>query len=294
LDHIIQEKRIRTLFQPIFDLNSNRVFGYEALSRGPESSPLHMPELLFDTARENQQLFALECACRETAIRQFLRMGAEERLFLNMEPQTLMDSVFREGTAMQTLQETGLPNSRVVIELTEHAQIRDMESLKKAIACYRKMGFVIALDDLGSGYSNLQLMAELRPEYIKLDLYFTRRLADDRVAREFARAITGLAGHIGCTVIAEGIESIAVLREVNQLGLNLAQGYLLGKPSTHPNSHVPENIGEYSLCRVDKSKEQTGKVASLSHLAAPVRPMMYRICCFRGSSRTTDCLLCRL
>jgi len=265
LDNIIQKKRIRTLFQPIFDLNSNKVFGYEALSRGPKYSPLHMPEDLFNMAREHQRLFALECVCRETAIKQFLQMGAEERLCLNVEPLTLMDPSFREGMTMRTLRDAGLPYSRVVIELTEHAQIGDMESLKQAVAHYRNMGFAIALDDLSAGYSNLQLMAELRPEYIKLDIYFTRKLADDEVARGFARAIADMAGRVGSSIIAEGIESVEVLREVNKLGLDLAQGYLLGRPSIRPDGHIPEQISRNVLNREHQSKCEADNISHLCH-----------------------------
>lgn len=273
LEYIIQEKQIQTLFQPIFDLNNNRVFGYEALSRGPDTSSLHMPEELFGAAREHHQLFALECVCREVAIEKFSQMDTEERLFLNVEPITLMDPAFRKGATMKILQQTGLPPSRVVIELTEHTQVWDMDGLKRAVTHYRDMGFAIALDDLSSGYSNLQLMAELRPEYLKLDIYFTRKLADDRVAREFARAIAGLAGHIGCDVIAEGIESMDVLREVNNLGLNFAQGYLLGRPSINPNHSIPENIDISALRRMDKSREQSGTISLLSQRAMTCSPV---------------------
>lgn len=236
LDHIILEQRVCTLFQPIFDLRSNRVFGYEALSRGPKPSPLHMPKQLFDIARKHQRVLALETVCRETAIRQFLRLGIKERLFLNVDPMILMDAAFREGTTIKLLKKLGLPLSRVVIELTEHTHIEDVGNLKQAVAHYRDMGFSIALDDIGTGYSNLQLMDELRPEYIKLDIYFTRKLTDDGVAREFVHAIANLARYTGCAVLAEGIESPEILCEVRKLGLDLAQGYLLGRPSAYPVS----------------------------------------------------------
>jgi len=157
LNRIIREKQVYTLFQPIFDLRSNRIYGYEALSRGPETSPLHMPDLLFRTACKHNRLFALECICRESAIKRFMRLNlyGHERLFLNLDPSALLDPAFREGTTMQLLHQAGLPCSRVVIELTEHTQIKDMGALKQAISHYRNMGFSIALDDLSAGYSNL-------------------------------------------------------------------------------------------------------------------------------------------
>jgi len=183
-----------------------------------------------------------------------------------------MDSDFSTGVTMQTLKDAGLPGSRVVIELTEHAQIGDMESLKQAVAHYRSMGFAIALDDLSAGYSNLQLMAELRPEYIKLDIYFTRKLADDCVAREFARAITDMARQIGSSIIAEGIESMEVFHEVDKLGLDLAQGYLLGKPSLRPDRHLPEDISVYPLNREHKNKFEGGNIGRLCHFIDSCSP----------------------
>lgn len=235
LNRIIREKQVYTLFQPIFDLRSNRIYGYEALSRGPETSPLHMPDLLFRTACQHNRLFALECICRESAIKRFmhLQLRGHERLFLNLDPSALLDPAFREGTTMQLLDQAGLPCSRVVIELTEHTQIENMGALNQAISHYRNMGFSIALDDLSAGYSNLQLMMELRPEHIKLDIYFTRKLPGDPVARAFVNTIARLAMEINCSVLAEGIETPEILCEVKKLGLDLAQGYLLGRPSPH-------------------------------------------------------------
>ena len=272
LDRIILKREVRTLFQPIFDLRSKRVFGYEALSRGPDASPLRMPDQLFATARKHHRLFALEYICREIAIGQFLQMDAREWLFLNVDPLTLMDPGFRDGTTMKTLQREDLSCSRVVIELTEHTQIGDMEGLKKAVDHYRNIGFAIALDDLSSGYSNLQLMAELRPEYIKLDIYFTRQLADDHVARAFVRTIANLARHLGCAIIAEGIESPEILCEVEKLGLDFAQGYLLGEPSTNPNKHIPENIAVDFPCSANQNTVHTVNISLLLHHAVTCTP----------------------
>ena len=235
LDHIILEKNIRTFFQPIIDLRNNSIFGYEALSRGPESSALHMPELLFETARKHKRLIALERLCRETAIKSFMRLKLDGRLFLNVDPYTLMDPAFQNGATMEILQWEGLSGERVVIELTEHTPVADsMEALKEAVSYCREMGISIALDDLSAGYSNMQLMAELHPEYIKLDKYFIQKLANDHIAREFVSTISRLAKQVNSTIVVEGIETAAVLHEIKKLGLHLGQGYLFGKPTEQP------------------------------------------------------------
>ncbi len=273
LNRIIRDKQIYTLFQPIFDLRSNRIYGYEALSRGPETSPLRMPDLLFKTARQHQRLFALECICRESAIKQFMQLNLDghERLFLNLDPLILLDPDFRKGTTTTALHQAGLPCSRVVIELTEHAHIDDMESLSKAITHYRNMGFSIALDDLSAGYSNLQLMMELRPEHIKLDIYFTRKLDHDPVARAFVSTIARLAMEINCSVLAEGIESPEILSEVKKMGLDLAQGYLLGRPSPQA-VNMPVEVLHEAVTHPECMNYSHACVGSLVQQASPCSP----------------------
>jgi len=269
LDYILLEKNIRTLFQPILDLRNNSIFGYEALSRGPENSPLQMPELLFETARKYKRLIVLERICRETAIKSFMRLNLNGRLFLNVDPYTLMDPDFRNSEAMEILQWEGLLGERVVIELTEHTPVADsMEVLKEAVFHCREMGISIALDDLSAGYSNMQLMAELHPEYIKLDKYFIQKLTGDHIAREFVSTISRLAKQVNSVIIVEGIETVEVLHEVKKLGLHLGQGYLLGKPAEKPLA-LPVIAAPYN----QDSLIGQGNVASLlarqSHSVAP-------------------------
>jgi len=272
LERIILERNVRTLFQPIFDLRNNRIYGYEALTRGPDGSPLQMPELLFDIARKHNRLFALEGICREIAIKSFIRLDIKERLFLNADPRTLMDPSFREGVTMGILQREGLPADRVVIELTENTPVVEkIGALKQAVTHYREMGFTIAMDDLSAGYSNLQLMAELRPEYIKLDKYFTQKLPDDGVAREFVRTISNLAKHMNCTIIAEGIETPAIIREVQKLGLHLGQGYLLGKPTDKPDGISVKMLQE-AFSHIESSTDKHTDRESVTCLIRKSRP----------------------
>jgi len=275
LDHIILEKQVCTLFQPIFDLRNTRIYGYEALTRGPDGSPLQMPELLFETARKHNRLFSLERICRETAIKSFMRLGLRERLFLNVDPRVLMDASFREGATMDFLHRESLSGARVVIEMTEQSPIFEkMGVLKQAVAHYREMGFTIAMDDLSAGYSNLQVMAELRPEYVKLDKFFIQKLPDDGVAREFVRTISNLAKHINCTIVAEGIETQAIIREVQKLGLPLGQGYLLGKPADKPESMTVEELQDvfsHVELSIEKRPDRSG-MAGLLRKVPPVAP----------------------
>ncbi|HKJ84317.1 MAG TPA: bifunctional diguanylate cyclase/phosphodiesterase [Mariprofundaceae bacterium] len=273
LKHIIKNKQITPFYQPLIDLRTNHVFGYESLARAPKTSPLHMPDQLFGVAREHQMLFETERVCRERAIQHFSEQNLRGKLFLNVDPYCLMDPTFREGTTLGMLERAHIKGSRVVIELTEHSPVDDITELKKAVRHYREMGFSIALDDLSAGYSNLQLMAELRPEYIKLDKYFIRKLPDNRVAQEFVRTIVNLAKHIDCTIIAEGIETDEILCETRKLGIHLGQGYLIGRPEARPDDIPVREVGE-PLCTHGQTSHCAGEacITNLIHKTPPCNP----------------------
>ena len=279
LRRILEQEAITPLFQPIVDLKKKRIFGYETLSRGPEGSPLHLPEPMFAAAHRFNLLFELDCLCRRKAIARFQQLALEQKLFINLDPNSLLDPNHQQGATLDILQRHNLPCNRVVIELTEHARVEDFSALKKAAAHYRAMGFAIAMDDLSAGYSNLQLMAELRPEFIKLDKYFVRKLATDPVAREFMRAICKLARSVKCAVISEGIESAIDLKEVRKLKSRYAQGYFLGRPEQIPVTELPAKLGGTSVdgddCVVDHpaiSGEESTTVHALCHHITPNDP----------------------
>ncbi|MGH8355832.1 MAG: bifunctional diguanylate cyclase/phosphodiesterase, partial [Pseudomonas sp.] len=135
---------------------------------------------------------------------------------------------------LQLLQAFGIPPSQVVIELTEHAPTEDFALLDTALHHYRAMGFSIALDDLGAGYSSLRLWSELRPDYVKIDRHFIDGIHQDAVKREFVGSILQMAKASRAQVIAEGIELPEELAVLAEMGLDLVQGYLLGRPQEQP------------------------------------------------------------
>ncbi len=234
LRRILASEAVTPLFQPIVHNDDGHVFGYEALTRGPKGSPLEMPDKLFATARRHRMLAELDMLCRRKAVIRFMELGLSGRLFLNIDPNRLSAPGQPEIASMNALMRHGMPANRIVIELTEQQQVMDLEALKRAAAHYRRIGFGIAMDDLSAGYSNLQRMNELRPDYIKLDKYFINKLPDDSVAREFSRAICRLARSINCQVIAEGVERACELEEVRKLRIDFSQGYLFGRPALVP------------------------------------------------------------
>lgn len=242
LDRILAHGDITTLFQPIVSLSERRVLGYEALSRGPSNSALHSPINLLTAARHAGRLDALEVSFRQNACRRFRQADLPGKLFLNASPESLLDPSHRPGRTLELLQAFGIPANQVVIELTEQTPTDDFDVLDAALRHYRSMGFLIALDDLGAGYSSLRLWSELRPDFVKIDRYFIDGIHQDRLKREFVESILKIARASRAQVIAEGIELPEELAVLSDMGVDLVQGYLLGRPLERPVREVAELI----------------------------------------------------
>lgn len=234
LSSILAQSGLHSLFQPIISLSERRIVGYEALSRGPSNSPLHSPIALFAVARQGGRLNELEIACRESACRRFNEQQLPGKLFLNVSPESLLEAAHQPGRTLQLLQDFGIPPSQVVIELTEQTPTDDFQLLQTALHHYRAMGFSIALDDLGAGYSSLRLWSELRPDYVKIDRHFIDGIHQDALKREFVGSILQIAKASRAQVIAEGIELPEELAVLTEMGVDLVQGYLLCRPQEHP------------------------------------------------------------
>jgi len=236
LELIIYNQSITTLFQPIIDLTDGSVFAYEAQSRAPRDSSLHMPNVLFSVAREQQRTTELACMCLEKSIQNFSVLALEGKLALNIDLHLLLDPNFETSRALSLLREQAIPNHKIILELTEYSRTDSYEELKSAVAHYRSMGFAFALNGLGAGYSTFRLMLELEPEFIKLDKYFIPELSQNKKSSDFMKLIVDLAAKINCKVIAEGVEKFTELQAICDLGVAYAQGSLLGQPNKHPSA----------------------------------------------------------
>ncbi|MBU1330055.1 MAG: EAL and GGDEF domain-containing protein [Gammaproteobacteria bacterium] len=234
LGHILAHAELSSLFQPIVSLSEQRILGYEALTRGPSNSPLHSPINLFAVARQAGRLSELELACRKSACKRFSELKLGGKLFLNVSPESLLEANHQPGRTLQLLQTYGIAPADVVIELTEQSPTHDFSLLDTALHHYRAMGFSIALDDLGAGYSSLRLWSELRPDYVKIDRHFIDGIHQDAVKREFVGSILQMAKASRALVIAEGIELDEELAVLADMGVDLLQGYLLCRPQDVP------------------------------------------------------------
>ncbi|MDD2055892.1 EAL and GGDEF domain-containing protein [Pseudomonas sp. GD03860] len=262
LSTILAQSGLHSLFQPIVCLSQRRILGYEALSRGPSNSPLHSPINLFAVARQAGRLTELEVACRESACRRFSQQQLEGKLFLNVSPESLLEPQYQSGRTLKMLHDLGLSPSRVVIELTEQTPTDDFQLLFNALHHYRDMGFSIALDDLGAGYSSLRLWSELRPDYVKIDRHFIDGIHQDAVKREFVGSILQIARASRAQVIAEGIELAEELQVLTDMGVDLVQGYLLGRPQEQASRDIQQMLGS-SRRDVQVPNDDCGNLAAL-------------------------------
>lgn len=255
LTAIIEQKQLTSFFQPVVSLLEKKIIGYEAFIRAPVDSSFYRTTYLFQCAEKYGLLTELDCLCCELSIQKFSRFEHEaKRLFINVSPQVLLQPTFKTDETLRDLEQFGLHQHDVIIELTEYRPIDDYELMKNAVAYYRNMGFDIALDDLGAGYeANLRLWSELLPEYIKIDRHFIHDLPHDALKQNFVRSIQGIANALHCHIIAEGVETEEEFKSIEKIGLAYAQGNYLARPASQPELKINN-----SLFKENASPKETG------------------------------------
>lgn len=237
---IIDDKAIVTVFQPIVNVIDQQIIGYEALTRGPQNSHFHHPDLLFECAFEYGLLSELEILCRDQAIKQFVALNLIGKLFLNISPLVLLDKKHPQGETKKFVEQAGLSCQQIVIELSEKYPMKNTQTLERALAKYRQFGFDVAIDDLGAGYSGLKLWSQVRPSIVKIDRYFVDKCYQDSFKRKFITAIFELAKSANADVIVEGIECYQEFSLLKSLGMTYAQGYYVARPDITPIKEYPQ------------------------------------------------------
>jgi EAL domain-containing protein (putative c-di-GMP-specific phosphodiesterase class I) len=212
-------------FQPIIRSCDGSLFGYEALVRTDEPAMPH-PGALIDAAERLDALWRLGRIMRDKAARVMADADPSLHLFLNLHPRDLGDPALLDARAPHCLLA-----SRVVLEVTERAPLAPEHEPRRHLADLRAAGFRIAVDDLGAGYSGLTSFVQLEPEFVKLDMALIRNVNENSVKRRLVRSITGVCREMGLQVVAEGIETKEERDTVIELGCDLLQGYLFGRPN---------------------------------------------------------------
>lgn len=241
---LIAESRLDVHFQPIVDLHDGLVIAYEALTRTPADSPVRDLERLFRSAERHGMIWPLEELTRRNAIAAAAVWPPGTRLFLNCTPAVFADPRFLVSLGRDLSQAPGLAPDRIVLEITELSEEQSVPELADQVRRVVAAGFQVALDDAGAGASGLNRMMALRPQWVKLDREFVRRIDRDALRQNLVRFFVHYARTSGVQVLAEGIESAQELQTVASLGVRFAQGYYLGKPGAMDHTTSAEYLGQ--------------------------------------------------
>jgi len=225
-------------YQPIVDAQTLDVFGYESLLRTAPGAPLTSVAEIFRIARAADLLPQTDLSARKTAIACSGGIGPSARLFINFVPSSIYDPKSCLRTTIAALDEAGIAHERVIFEVVESEQIEDSGYLVDILGAYRNAGFKVALDDLGSGFASLNLLHELRPDFVKLDIALVRDIDSDPFKAMLGAKLIEASRRLGMTVIAEGIESAAEFDWLRQNGAHLLQGFYLAKPAPVPAARI--------------------------------------------------------
>lgn len=238
---MMEEKRFTSYFQPIVSMqNTSKIFAYEALLRGIDSvGKIVSPKEIIDTATASGLLPQMDRLARLTAILEASCNNINQKIFINFAPTALYDPIFCLNTTVQAIDRTGIPHDQVVFEVVESDEFKDLAHLKSILAHYRKSGFLIALDDLGEGYSSLNLLHQVRPDFVKLDMALIRDVHRDPYKASITEKILEIAHNLSIQTVAEGIECVEELNWLQERGTTFAQGYLIAKPNAIPVPETP-------------------------------------------------------
>lgn len=233
LHEMLDAQRLTAVFQPIvYTDDPTRIFAQEALMRGlGRNSTVVYPGYILDVARACGMLTQVDHAAREAAISALLRGELNEKLFVNISPAAVHDPIGAVDTTVRLVDSAKIAHDRIVFEVTEADQTFDVDMLRRILAAYQAAGFGVALDDVGAGYSSLNLLHQLRPDFIKLDMDLIRGVDRDPYKALIAEKILEIARSLGVRTIAEGIETAEELAWVREHGADFAQGYLISRPT---------------------------------------------------------------
>jgi len=230
----LRERAVYIDLHPILVADTRQVYGYEALARGTLRT-LRSPEIMFEVAAEADLLWELGRLCRSKAIEAMkTRLTRGELLFLNVDPHDFVDPEF------SAIHREVADPQRVVIEITERTAIKDYPKFRERLKALRERGYRFAVDDAGSGYAGLGSIANLEPDFIKLDISLINCIDTNFIKQNLVETMVRFANDQGAKVIAEGVERAEEYETVKGLGVHLVQGFFLHRPSENAVSRTGE------------------------------------------------------
>ena len=224
-----------TWYQPIVHADAQAdapPFALEGLFRMRDASGNNIPPgYVFQLAEHAGLLFSLDIAARASAVSRAAKSGYKGQLFVNFNPSSIYDPAYCLRTTASTISNLGLKPGDITFELTETHRIQDKDHLKGILAFYRQAGFKVALDDIGSGWSGLNLLHEVRPDFVKIDMDLVRDIDRDPLKQSIVGHLISISREHNIAVIAEGIETESEAKVLREAGADYLQGYLFARPA---------------------------------------------------------------
>lgn len=231
----LQSGSVENVFHPMVNPVTCKIEAYECLMRAvlPDGRIANPAEMI-STARNAEVMMQLDRVARLSAIRNAARNSISETIFINFNPNTRCEPEICLRNMVEEAATCGIDPARIVFEVTESEYITDSEHLRKVLSFYRSNGFRIALDDLGSGYSSLNLLTELRPDFVKLDMALIRGIDQDRYKQHVTRSLLEMSLKLGVGTVVEGVETDGEWVWATEHGAHLIQGFYFAKPAFVP------------------------------------------------------------
>jgi EAL domain-containing protein (putative c-di-GMP-specific phosphodiesterase class I) len=225
-------------FQPIVDVKNKNIYAHEALIRGLNQESAG--SILGQVDEDNRYRF--DQVCRVKAIKLAKKLGIQEKLSINFLPNAVYKPETCIRATLEALKTYDFPVDRVIFEITEGEKILDRAHLKSIITEYQRLGFLTAFDDFGAGYSGLNLLADLQPDIIKLDMELTRGIDHNRARQAIVNGIVQTCWGLSIELIAEGIETRDEMAALQDMGIYLFQGYYFARPAFQALAPVPPEL----------------------------------------------------
>jgi len=257
------DRLLRPVYQPIIDVATREIIGFEGLVRPTEESDFSNPSMLFEAAEQVGKTTQLDRACLDVVAAAFTPPNPEHYLTLNVSPRTIEAPEFTTASITNLLTKHQLDPRRVVIELTEREAVEDVERLRNNLQSLQAAGMRIAADDVGAGNAGLRLLSQIKFDIVKIDLSLVQQGPFQETSMAVLRALMDLATRWGSKIVAEGIETEEQLEMVRNLGIGAAQGYLFGKPESLAN--VSATVDAFKM-RMDAVQQMTAARNSSENL----------------------------
>jgi EAL domain-containing protein (putative c-di-GMP-specific phosphodiesterase class I) len=232
---IVAADAISPVYQPIVDVRSGIVVGFEGLSRPAAGTSFRDAASLFSLAEATGRTADLDWVCIRSILAGASKLDRGQTLSVNLSPKTVEAPEFQPQPLLGLVARAGISPERIVLEITERQGVENLEVLRAKLGACRDAGFRIAIDDVGAGNSGLRLLSQIHFDIVKIDLSLVHAGAQREASLDVVRSLTELATRWGAYAVAEGVETAGQLRMVRSIGLGHAQGYLLGRPMAEPN-----------------------------------------------------------